>query len=91
MTDRDDRIRELAYFMWREEGCREGHDERHWLAAEILLESEDLDRKRIEPIGDAQTLPVSEAQAVPGGPSATSRIFRRRADSEKEQTPAKAG
>jgi hypothetical protein len=55
MTDRDDRIRELAYLLWLEEGCPEGQAERHWQAAETLFDSEDLDeRKRIdgEPPGD---------------------------------------
>jgi hypothetical protein len=48
MTDREDRIRELAYFLWLEEGCPEGAAERHWLAAETLIESEPLERKRTE-------------------------------------------
>jgi len=53
MTDRDDRIRELAYFLWLEEGCPEGQAERHWRTAESLFDSE-LERKRIEgePPGD---------------------------------------
>ena len=48
MTDRNDRIREIAYFLWLEEGCPEGAAERHWLAAETRLESDPLERKRIE-------------------------------------------
>jgi Protein of unknown function (DUF2934) len=48
LPDRDDRIRELAYFLWLEEGCPEGQEERHWLAAEALLESDPLERKRVE-------------------------------------------
>src|SRR5271154_1887576 len=40
MTDRDDRIRELAYFLWLEEGCPEGQAERHWETAETLFDSE---------------------------------------------------
>jgi hypothetical protein len=48
MPDRNARIRELAYFLWLEEGCPEGQEERHWLAAEALLESDPLERKRIE-------------------------------------------
>ena len=38
MTDRSDRVRELAYFLWLEEGRPEGEAERHWLAAEALIE-----------------------------------------------------
>jgi hypothetical protein len=37
MTDRNDRIREIAYFLWLEEGCPEGEAQRHWLAAETIL------------------------------------------------------
>jgi hypothetical protein len=48
MPDRDTRIREIAYFLWLEEGCPEGQEERHWLAAEALLESNPLERKRVE-------------------------------------------
>lgn len=77
MTDRDDRIRELAYFLWLEEGCPEGQAERHWETAETLFDSEPLERKAIEgePPGD----PTDESQTVSGlsGVSATSRVFRR--------------
>jgi hypothetical protein len=40
MADRDDRIRELAYLLWLEEGYPEGQAERHWLMAEIMVDSE---------------------------------------------------
>jgi hypothetical protein len=62
MTDRNDRIREIAYFLWLEEGCPDGAAERHWLAAETLFESDPLERKRLEgelpgePVGDASTV-----------------------------------
>jgi hypothetical protein len=39
MTDRNDRIREVAYFLWLEDGCPEGQAERHWSTAEALLAS----------------------------------------------------
>ena len=48
MTDRDDRIRELAYFLWLEEGRPEGEAERDWLAAETIIESDPFERKSIE-------------------------------------------
>ena len=38
MIDRNDRIRENAYFLWLEEGRPEDAAERHWLAAEGLIE-----------------------------------------------------
>jgi Protein of unknown function (DUF2934) len=80
MTDRDDRIRELAYFLWLEEGCPEGQAERHWQAAEILFDSERGERKRSEgePPGD----PLDDSPTVSGlrATGATSQIPRRRKD-----------
>jgi Protein of unknown function (DUF2934) len=61
MSDHNDRIREIAYFLWLEEGCPEGEAERHWLAAKTILAAEPLERNRIEgeppgePAGDAPT------------------------------------
>ena len=50
MTHRNDRIRESAYFLWLEEGRPEDVAERHWLAAEGLLEGEpDRDKALDEP------------------------------------------
>ena len=40
MSGRNDRIRESAYFLWLEEGRPEDAAERHWLAAEGLIEDE---------------------------------------------------
>jgi hypothetical protein len=48
MPERIARIREIAYFLWLEEGCPEGQEERHWQAAEALLDADPLERKRIE-------------------------------------------
>ncbi len=76
MTDRNDRIREFAYFLWLEEGCPEGQAERHWSAAEALLASDELERKQIEgePPGD----PAHNSRTVSGLPGATSQMLRRR-------------
>ena len=48
MTDREDRIREIAYFLWLDEGSPEGGAERHWSHAETIADSEPLERKRTE-------------------------------------------
>jgi hypothetical protein len=63
-TDRNDRIREIAYFLWLDEGRPDGESERHWTTAEGLLEPEPERRKRIE--GEP-----------PGEPVGGSRGFRR--------------
>jgi hypothetical protein len=60
---RAEAIREIAYFLWREEGCPDGAAERHWLAAETLLDSEPLERKRIE--GEPPGEPAGNAGAIP--------------------------
>ena len=62
-TDRNDRIREIAYFLWLDEGCPEGEEARHWTTAEALLESEPEQRKRIE--GEPPGEPVSDAPTAP--------------------------
>ena len=61
MTDRD-RIREIAYFLWLEEGCPEGAAERHWLAAKTRRESDPLERKRIE--GEPPGEPKERAPSI---------------------------
>lgn len=48
MDDKNDRIREIAYLLWMEEGCPEGQAERHWRTAEALVEQADIERKEIE-------------------------------------------
>jgi hypothetical protein len=61
--DRNDQIREIAYFLWLDEGCPDGEAERHWTSAESLLESEPLERKRIE--GEPPGEPLDEAPTTP--------------------------
>jgi hypothetical protein len=78
MTEREDRIRELAYFLWLDEGCPEDQAERHWQAAETLFDSEPVERKRTEgePPGDPAGVSRTESVRSPAG--ATSQPVRRR-------------
>jgi hypothetical protein len=39
--DREQRIREIAYRLWEEEGRPEGGAERHWFAAEAVFNAEE--------------------------------------------------
>ena len=84
MTDRDDRVRELAYLLWLEEGCPEGQQERHWQNAETLFDAEQ-ERKRIEgePPGDPSA--DSPAASDPSDSDGMSQIPRRRAASGKDR------
>lgn len=54
MTDREERIREIAYFLWLNEGSPEGREDSHWSEAEAMIDSEPAERKRTEgePPGD---------------------------------------
>src|SRR5271163_2566920 len=61
--DRNDRIREVAYFLWLDEGRPEGEEARHWTTAEALLESEPEQRKRIE--GEPPGEPVIHTPMTP--------------------------
>ncbi len=91
MTDREDRIREIAYFLWLEEGSPQGEAERHWQAAEIIFESEPDERKDSEgePPGDPAGKAERASAASPPPASATSQGARRRTvPSEKEPAPA---
>jgi hypothetical protein len=63
IPDRNDRIREIAYFMWLDEGRPEGEEGRHWTTAEALLESEPEQRKRTE--GEPPGEPVVDAPIAP--------------------------
>jgi hypothetical protein len=69
-TDRNDRIREIAYFLWLDEGSPDGEAERHWTTAEAFFESEPEQRKRIEgeppgePVGESQTAPRARRAAA---------------------------
>jgi Protein of unknown function (DUF2934) len=66
MTNRDDRIREIAYFLWLDEGCPEGEADRHWSMAEAMHDSQPSERKRLEgePPGEE---PVSADRRHPPG------------------------
>ena len=70
MADRNDRIREIAYFLWLEEGCPEGEAQRHWLAAETLVEAKLREGKRIDE-GEPHGQPGGDASIVRGGARAT--------------------
>ena len=61
--DRNDRIREIAYFLWVEEGNPEGEADRHWSTAEGRHDSEAAERKRIE--GEPPGEPVTDAPTAP--------------------------
>ena len=70
--DRSERLREIAYFLWLDDGCPDGEADRHWSAAEALLDSEPLERKRIEgeppgePVGRGAGIASAQARRAKG-------------------------
>jgi hypothetical protein len=45
MDDREQRIREIAYFLWEQEAYPDGRAEEHWAAAEAVADAQDAERK----------------------------------------------
>jgi hypothetical protein len=41
MTDRERRVREVAYSIWESEGRPEGQEERHWALADTIVDAQD--------------------------------------------------
>jgi hypothetical protein len=84
MDDRDQQIREIAYFLWLEEGCPEGRADQHWAAAEALLNAQDAEPEQgAEPENEGGDRdPRGEALSAPAQPPARpmdAGLARRRA------------
>ena len=45
MDDREQRIREIAYFLWEQEGYPDDRAEEHWAAAEAVVDAQDAEPK----------------------------------------------
>jgi hypothetical protein len=46
MIHSEQRIREIAYFIWEKEGCPEDRAELHWTAAEAIVDGEDVEEPK---------------------------------------------
>jgi hypothetical protein len=71
MNDRENRIREIDYFIREEEGRPDGQADRHWQSAKAIVESQDAERKTIEgePPGDALAEYVTPFSTLRRAPS----------------------
>jgi hypothetical protein len=69
MINRDERVREIAYFLWLDGGSPEGEAERHWLAAEGLVEPEAVEgeyrRRRLGRAQKSSTLDNGDGEVGP--------------------------
>ena len=54
MNGNEQRIREVAFYLWEQEGYPDGEAERHWRMAKEMIEQEDAERREQEgePPGD---------------------------------------
>jgi hypothetical protein len=48
MTDWDKRIREIAYYIWENEGRPEGQADRHWRTAEEIVRAQEAEGTNTE-------------------------------------------
>jgi hypothetical protein len=88
MDDRDQRIREIAYRLWEQEGYPESHADRHWAAAFAIVEEQDAEgaNSNSENIAEAwegaasskSTLPPFERSPRSPPPPLTETSERRR-------------
>jgi hypothetical protein len=58
---REDEIKLIAYNIWLEEGCCDGHDLDHWIRAEIIWEEQGKQGKKPTP---AKATAVKEKPAA---------------------------
>jgi Protein of unknown function (DUF2934) len=78
MTEREQRVREIAHRLWEDEGRPSDQEKRHWATAESMFEAE----KTVGARSDA-TPPREEAQTA----SATGTGKRRTASKSARRTP----
>lgn len=75
------KIRETAYQIWEAEGCPQGRDYHHWLAAEA--------RVRAEAASKPKTAVKPGRAAKPAKPRATKATAKQKAAAKAAKEPAK--
>jgi hypothetical protein len=69
--ERQQRIREIAYFLWQEEGCPPDRAEHHWMTAETVVDGQDEKRETdgsgtfAEPLASAAEEPMESSAEAP--------------------------
>jgi hypothetical protein len=48
MDSNEQRIRDVAFHLWEQEGYPDGESERHWHMAKEMIEKEDAERRKNE-------------------------------------------
>jgi hypothetical protein len=65
IMDSDEKIRELAYFLWQQEGCPDGKDTEHYFRAKKILEDQEFIPSEAIEIVSAECVPVTPKPASP--------------------------
>lgn len=65
MSEKEQRIRELAYQIWQSEGCPEGQEARHWEMAAKLADAEEGAPAAAKPAARARRTATKPTDATP--------------------------
>jgi hypothetical protein len=85
-SDRNERVRAIAYLLWEEEGRPDGAAERHWAAAEARYDAVDPSRREsegeppgnVEAFESPQTAPPVAPPPLDPEPLAAAPLGRKR-------------
>lgn len=61
---REDEIKVIAYSIWEQEGCCDGHDIEHWLKAGVIWEEQQKPKTVLDNI-QSHSKPVFESPVKP--------------------------
>ena len=60
-SDVEEQIRRQAYYLWQQNGCPEGHELDHWLAAGEIVRHRQIEASRVR-IHHRERLPVKPVE-----------------------------
>jgi hypothetical protein len=58
---REDDVKLIAYRLWQEDGCCDGHDVEHWLKAEMVWEAQNKQQTTLSPKPIPAAKPAAKA------------------------------
>ena len=62
-SDVEEQIRKQAYYLWQQNGCPEGHELDHWLAAGEIVRHRQSESARVR-IHHRERLPVAKLEVT---------------------------
>jgi hypothetical protein len=88
--EREEEIKQIAYYIWEQEGCCDGHDIEHWTRAEIIWKEKQIPAEAKPPEKPAtvprafETKTAAEAQST-GKQAASLKPSGRKKSNRKRQ------